>query len=256
MTRGAICSRPSFADYPAPPTSTEIPQIETSIPWNGDRRYDHGGQGPRRGWCHRRAGGGGSTPSSTRCGRSASSFLMLIAGDAPAHSAAIRGGCGAVLDDRRKFDITLEVNSERYRAITVEPRRTLADAPRDHTGLFGTHLGCEHGACGACTVLVDGDPVRACLMFAGAGGRAGRSGPSKASATGDVLHPMQECLFGISRPAVRLLHAGLHHDCRRRPRTQSRDERRAGPRDMLSSTLRRCTGYQNIFEGRQRRRPE
>lgn len=50
--------------------------------------------------------------------------------------------------------------------LDVEPRRTLADALRDDLGLTGTHLGCEHGVCGACAVLVDGEPVRACVMFA------------------------------------------------------------------------------------------
>ena len=62
-------------------------------------------------------------------------------------------------------EIALTVNGRRYR-LRVEPRRTLLDAIRDDCGLTGTHMGCEHGVCGACTVLLDGDPVRACLMFA------------------------------------------------------------------------------------------
>ena len=62
-------------------------------------------------------------------------------------------------------DVTLQVNGDSH-TIHVEPRRTLADALRDNCGLTGTHLGCEHGVCGACTVLIDGDPVRACLVFA------------------------------------------------------------------------------------------
>ena len=61
--------------------------------------------------------------------------------------------------------ITLTINGARHR-IAVEPRRTLVDAIRDDCGLTGTHIGCEHGVCGACTVLYDGEPVRACLMFA------------------------------------------------------------------------------------------
>ena len=57
-------------------------------------------------------------------------------------------------------DVTLNVNGQPY-ALRVEPRRTLLDAIRDECGLTGTHMGCEHGVCGACTVLVDGDPIRA-----------------------------------------------------------------------------------------------
>ena len=64
-----------------------------------------------------------------------------------------------------KVNIELDVNGRRH-ALQVEPRRTLADALRDDCGLTGTHSGCEHGVCGACTVLVDGEPARACLMFA------------------------------------------------------------------------------------------
>ena len=61
--------------------------------------------------------------------------------------------------------IALTVNGERRRLL-VEPRKTLADALREDCGLTGTHLGCEHGVCGACTVLLDGAAVRSCLMFA------------------------------------------------------------------------------------------
>src|SRR5450759_2494404 len=62
-------------------------------------------------------------------------------------------------------DVTLTINGRRY-PLRLEPRRTLLDAIRDECGLTGTNSGCEHGVCGSCTVLVDGDPVRACLMFA------------------------------------------------------------------------------------------
>ncbi|MGB8118055.1 MAG: 2Fe-2S iron-sulfur cluster-binding protein, partial [Pseudolabrys sp.] len=64
-----------------------------------------------------------------------------------------------------KTAITLNIN-DRDCAIAVEPRRTLADAIREDCGQTGTHIGCEHGSCGACTVIVDGEPVRSCLMFA------------------------------------------------------------------------------------------
>src|SRR5690348_7050153 len=69
----------------------------------------------------------------------------------------------SAMSDRQ--DVTFTVNGEE-RMIRVEPRRSLADALREDCGLTGTHLGCEHGVCGACTVLVDREAVRACLMFA------------------------------------------------------------------------------------------
>ena len=65
----------------------------------------------------------------------------------------------------RKLDVTLTVNG-RAHAIRVEPRKTLVDAIREDCGLTGTHIGCEHGVCGACTVIIGGEAVRACLMFA------------------------------------------------------------------------------------------
>jgi aerobic carbon-monoxide dehydrogenase small subunit len=65
-------------------------------------------------------------------------------------------------------EITLRINGRDY-ALRLEPRRTLLDAIREECGLTGTHMGCEHGVCGACTVLVDGEPIRACVCGAGAG---------------------------------------------------------------------------------------
>src|SRR5260370_13483203 len=64
-----------------------------------------------------------------------------------------------------KFDITLNINGRDY-AVRTEARRTLVDVIRDDCGLTGTHIGCEHGICGACTVILDDEAVRACLMFA------------------------------------------------------------------------------------------
>ena len=63
------------------------------------------------------------------------------------------------------IEITLDINGQTY-AIAVEPRKTLVDAIREDCGLTGTHIGCEHGVCGACTVVVDQEAVRSCLMFA------------------------------------------------------------------------------------------
>ena len=144
-----------------------------------------------------------------------------------------------------KIDITLKVNGRAYR-IAVEPRRTLADAIRDDCGLTGTHLGCEHGVCGACTVLYDGQPVRACLMFAvQADGREIRT--VEGLAHGEILHPLQRAFMahhglqcGFCTPGFLMLAAGvLEAD------PQVTDEALG---HVLSSNLCRCTGYQNILK--------
>src|SRR5260221_12035754 len=90
-------------------------------------------------------------------------------------------------------DVTLTVNGRSYK-LRVEPRRTLLDAIRDECGLTGTHMGCEHGVCGACTVVLDGDPVRACLMFAvQAEGSAIRTVEGLANVY--ELHPVQRAFL-------------------------------------------------------------
>jgi len=139
--------------------------------------------------------------------------------------------------------VTLDVNGVRYET-EVEPRRTLADAIRDNCGLTGTHLGCEHGVCGACTVLVDGRPVRSCLMFAvQAEGAAIRT--VEGLADGDELHPLQKAFWqhhglqcGFCTPGFLMLAAGVLE-----ANPEIDDE---ALRDALSSNLCRCTGYQNI----------
>ena len=141
--------------------------------------------------------------------------------------------------------VSLHVNGVRHE-IEVEPRRTLADAIRDNCGLTGTHLGCEHGVCGACTVLVDGWPVRSCLMFAvQAEGAAIRT--VEGLANGDELHPLQRAFWqhhglqcGFCTPGFLMLGLGV---LEANPAID--DE---GLRDALSSNLCRCTGYQNIVK--------
>jgi carbon-monoxide dehydrogenase small subunit len=141
--------------------------------------------------------------------------------------------------------LTLVVNGASH-AISVEPRRTLADALREDCGLTGTHLGCEHGVCGACTVLVDGDPVRSCLMFAvQAEGREIRT--VEGLARDSVLHPMQEAFSehhalqcGFCTPGFLMLAVGA---LERDPGMNEAEQR-----EMLSSNLCRCTGYQNILK--------
>jgi carbon-monoxide dehydrogenase small subunit len=140
-------------------------------------------------------------------------------------------------------DVTLTVNGRRY-PLRLEPRRTLLDAIRDECGLTGTHMGCEHGVCGACTVLVDGDPVRACLMFAvQAQGSAIRT--VEGLATGDELGPVQQAFIahhgvqcGFCTPGFLMLATGI---LEREP-----DIGDAELLDVLSSNLCRCTGYQGI----------
>src|SRR5213593_4005663 len=92
-----------------------------------------------------------------------------------------------------KIDITLTINGRDY-AARVEPRKTLVDAIRDDCGQTGTHIGCEHGVCGTCTVILDGEAVRSCLMFAvQAQGKNIRTVEGLAS--GDTLHPLQRAFI-------------------------------------------------------------
>src|SRR6266496_1785371 len=92
-----------------------------------------------------------------------------------------------------KLDITLNINGHDH-SIRVEPRRTLVDAIRDDCGQTGTHIGCEHGVCGTCTVIVAEVAVRSCLMFAvQANGKKIRT--VEGLADGDKLHPLQEAFI-------------------------------------------------------------
>jgi aerobic carbon-monoxide dehydrogenase small subunit len=144
-----------------------------------------------------------------------------------------------------RIAISLTINGCDY-AIQVEPRRTLADAIRDDCGQTGTHVGCEHGVCGACTVIVDGEPVRSCLMFAvQAAGRTIRT--VEGLAQGDELHPLQRAFMahhglqcGFCTPGFLMLVVGVME---REP-----DIDVDALVDVLSSNLCRCTGYQNIIK--------
>jgi len=143
-----------------------------------------------------------------------------------------------------KLDITLNING-RDHAIRVEARKTLVDAIRDDCGQTGTHIGCEHGICGACTVILDDQAVRACLLFAvQAQGKKIRTVEGLAS--GDNLHPMQTAFIkhhglqcGFCTPGFLMLAVNaLERD------PDIGDEELL---DVLSSNLCRCTGYQNII---------
>jgi carbon-monoxide dehydrogenase small subunit len=144
-----------------------------------------------------------------------------------------------------KTGITLTING-RAHAISVEPRRTLADAIREDCGQTGTHIGCEHGICGACTVIVGDEPVRSCLMFAvQADGKNIRT--VEGLAKGEELHPMQRAFMehhglqcGFCTPGFLMLAVGV---LEREPDISDEDLL-----DVLSSNLCRCTGYQNIVK--------
>jgi carbon-monoxide dehydrogenase small subunit len=144
-----------------------------------------------------------------------------------------------------KRDITLIINGRSY-AVRVEPRRTLVDAIREDCGQTGTHIGCEHGVCGACTVLLDGAPVRSCLMFAvQAANKEIRTVEGLGSA--DNLNPLQRAFMehhalqcGFCTPGFLMLVTGV---LEREP--DIGDDELI---DVLASNLCRCTGYQNIIK--------
>ena len=123
---------------------------------------------------------------------------------------------------------------------------TLADALRD-SGLTGLHLGCEHGVCGACTVLLDGEPVRSCIVLAAqADGREVRTIESLADPVSERLHPVQHAFSehhalqcGFCTPGFEMLAVGI---LEREP--EASPER---IRELLSANLCRCTGYKPIL---------
>ena len=143
-----------------------------------------------------------------------------------------------------RVELTLSVNGEPYEA-AVEPRKTLADTLREDCGLTGTHLGCEHGVCGACTVLVDGEPVRSCLMFAVQCSDV-QIRTVEGLADGEQLHPIQQAFWehhglqcGFCTPGFLMLATAVLES--------QPDIGDVELREALASNLCRCTGYQNII---------
>ena len=143
-------------------------------------------------------------------------------------------------------EIELTVNGTHYRR-AVESRMLLSDFLRHELGLAGTHVGCEHGVCGACTILLDGDPVRSCLMLAvQANGHALTTVEGLASVGGE-LHPVQQAMHahhglqcGYCTPGILMTMTAYLTE---HP-SPSEDE----VREALSGNLCRCTGYQNIVD--------
>jgi carbon-monoxide dehydrogenase small subunit len=139
--------------------------------------------------------------------------------------------------------IRVTVNGRTYEK-TVEARKTLADFLRDDLDLTGTHLGCEHGVCGACTVVLDGAAVRSCLLFAvQAHGRELQT--VEGLADGDRLNPLQEAFrrhhglqCGFCTPGFLMTLTCFLRECP--------DPTEAEVREAISGNLCRCTGYKNI----------
>ena len=146
----------------------------------------------------------------------------------------------------KQVEITLNVNG-RPRTVTVPPRMTLVDCLRDVLRLTGTHVGCEHGICGACSVMFDGEPVRSCLMFAvQADGHAITTVEGLADEDGQIsdlqdsfweCHAMQ---CGYCTPGMLVASQALLAE------TPNPDD--GDIREAISGNLCRCTGYQQIVE--------
>ena len=139
---------------------------------------------------------------------------------------------------------SVEVNGE-TRTADVEPRTLLSDFLRHDLGLTGTHVGCEHGVCGACTVQVDGEPVRACLMFAvQTAGRSVRTVEGMAPSEHE-LHPLQQAFHEEHALQCGFCTAGflmtLEPFLRDRPDASEQEIREA-----VAGNLCRCTGYEGI----------
>jgi aerobic-type carbon monoxide dehydrogenase small subunit (CoxS/CutS family) len=142
--------------------------------------------------------------------------------------------------------VTLRVNGRSFTR-EVEPRRHLADFLRHDLGLTGTHIGCEHGACGACTVLLDGAAVRSCLLFAVQANAAEIITVEGLADEGGALHPLQQAFrdhhglqCGFCTPGMLMtLSAFL---------TEHPDADEHAIRDAISGNLCRCTGYESILD--------
>lgn len=144
-----------------------------------------------------------------------------------------------------KLELTLVVNEREYR-LSAEPRLLLSDALRHEIGLTGTHVGCEHGVCGACTVLLDGEPVRSCLMFA-VQAQGHRLTTVEGLGTIEQMHPLQAAFHeahalqcGFCTPGILL---SLLPFIEANPDPSEQEVREA-----LGGNLCRCTGYQHIVD--------
>lgn len=145
----------------------------------------------------------------------------------------------------RTIPIKLTVNGVQHE-LAVEPRRLLVDLLRDELGLTGTHIGCEHGVCGTCTVLLNGESVRSCLMFTAQADGA-EILTVEGLSRGDRLHPLQEAFreaqglqCGFCTPGMLM----IAYELLQQSGSPSEEE----IREAISANLCRCTGYQSIVE--------
>lgn len=146
----------------------------------------------------------------------------------------------------QSFNVSLSINGEIHEG-QAEPRTLLSDFLRHELGLTGTHVGCEHGVCGACTILFDGEPVRSCLMLAVQARGHEITTVEGLSPGPDELHPVQAafwekhglqcgfCTAGIMMSLIPFL-------------DQNPDPDEEDIREALAGNLCRCTGYQHIIE--------
>lgn len=143
------------------------------------------------------------------------------------------------------FQVRLRVNGTVYEAL-IEPRTTLADLLRTELGLTGTHVGCEHGVCGVCTVVVDGRAARSCLMLAVQADGAEVTTVEGLTGTDGSLHPIQEAFeeehglqCGFCTPGILMaLHALL---------AENPNAGEGEIRDVLGGQMCRCTGYHSVL---------
>jgi carbon-monoxide dehydrogenase small subunit len=142
-----------------------------------------------------------------------------------------------------KTPIVLTVNGETHEFLT-EPRKLLSDALREDCHLTGTHVGCEHGACGACTVWIDARPARSCLTFA-VQMQGHEVTTIEAIAQDGKLSPLQQALHEEHGLQCGFCTAGIVMSCEAWLRDRPEPDE-AAVRELLSGNLCRCTGYQNI----------
>jgi len=149
-----------------------------------------------------------------------------------------------------RISVTLVVNGREYRR-DVEPRMHLADFLRQELGLTGTHIGCEQGVCGNCTVLVAGKAVKSCLMFAPQAEGLEVTTVESLAGFDEELHPLQEAFkdahalqCGYCTPGFLMAISALAAEGRRPTRDELRQE--------LSGVICRCTGYENILTAAER----
>lgn len=146
----------------------------------------------------------------------------------------------------KQMGVTMNVNGQAYTRV-IEPRLLLSDFLRNELGLTGTHVGCEHGKCGACTVLVEGCAVRACLMFAVQAEGANVETIEGLATAADQLHPIQRAFIDCHGLQCGFCTPGMINSTRALLATNPTPTDRE-IREGLAGNICRCTGYVNIVK--------